>query len=157
MFGVSISGAIAQTGNPTSAEGYHPDKTVPLKLDSFLKQSIALSKGVLLSRHDVLLYVANKIGGVHVDGKPSGHLSHEKMHALGRLRRGIKMGLIDGTPTITLNIETLEEEHAPRFRYEPEFIDAVYLEFLACVETILTSPEIAALRCAIAADLKAAA
>ena len=153
VFGVAIAGAVAQAGPLTPAEGFHPDRTVDLELKSFLKQVVGMSRDVMLSRHDVILYVANKIGGIHMDANASGHLTEEKMRALGRFRREVRMGLKDGMPTIEFSMQSLEEEQGSKFRYEPEFIDAVYLEFLACVEAVLGSLEVQALRTAIAADL----
>ena len=108
---------------------------------------------VLLSRHDILLYVANKLGGVHYDPMPKGYLSEEKLHGLGRLRRVFHIGLPDGIPTIGFDPRTFEEDQSSTFAYEPEKIDAVYLEFIAAIELILSSPEVCALRAAIAKDL----
>ena len=88
-----------------------------------------------------------------MDTKASGHLTEEKMRALGRFRREVRMGQKDGIPTIEFNMQSIEEEQGSKFRYEPEFIDAVYLEFLACIEAVLGSLEVQALRTAIAADL----
>ena len=172
VFGVQLSGAFLNAGNLPVSEDFHPDTRVHLKIDSFLKQTVAmspplvqksttypareLSPSVLLTRHDVLLYVANKIGGVHYDPAPKGHLTEEKMRALGRMRRSLQIGLRDGIPAIGFNIDSFEEEQASTFKYEPEKIDAVYLEFIATIEVILGSPEVDALRASIAADLKVA-
>lgn len=170
IFGVQFSGVFLNAGNLPLNEDFHPDNRVALKLDSFLKQTVAmspplvqkstarppreLSPSVLLTRHDVLLYVANKIGGVHYDSAPKGHLTEEKMHALGRMRRGFEIGLQEGIPAIGFNMDSLEEEQSSTFKYEPEKIDAVYLEFIAAIEFILGSPEVKALRASIAIDLK---
>lgn len=139
---------------------------VDLKLESFLKQKVAFVgmpelpadpltglHGVLLSRHDVLLYVANKVGGVHYDPKPTAVLPEMKMKAFGRLRRAVKMGTQDGMAVSHMKIPNPEEEQSEHFRYEPEFIDAVYLEFLAMIQFIIHSSQVKALREAIQADL----
>lgn len=46
-----------------------------------------------------------------------------------------------------------DEDQSEHFRYEPEYIDAVYLEFLAALQFLLDSKPIQDLREAIAADL----
>lgn len=168
VFGCQFAGVVINKGDAIG-NGFNPESRVALKLDSFLKQTVAISppltskstvlpvkelvSSVLLTRHDVLLYVANKIGGVHYDPAPKGQLSEEKLHALGRLRRVFRLGLADGAPTVGFNSDTFEEDQSPAFRYEPEWIDAVYLEFIATIDLVLTSPEVGALRAAIAVDL----
>jgi hypothetical protein len=155
-------------GIQAGGEDFGAEARVSLKLDSFLRQTVAftprvvarssahapreLSPPALLTRHDVLLYVANKIGGVHFDPVPKGHLSAEKMHALGRMRRGFRIGIQNGMTTVSFNIDSLDEEQSTQFTYEPEVIDAVYLEFLAAIDLILASHEVQALRTAIAGD-----
>lgn len=169
VFGIQFAGVAVNRGNQPLGGNFNPESLVPLKLDSFLKQTVAMSPplisvssvhppkefspGILLTRHEILLYVSNKIGGVHYDPMPKGHLSEEKLHGLGRMRRVFQVGLRDGIPTIGFNTETFEENHSPTFAYEPEKIDAVYLEFIAAIELILRSPEVDALRSAIAKDL----
>jgi hypothetical protein len=171
VFGVQFSGAFLNAGNLPPNEEFHPDTRVCLKLDAFLKQTVAmspplvlrstsqppreLSPSLLLSRQDVLHYISNKIGGVHYDPSPKGrHLTEEKMHALGRMRRVFHIGIEDGIPGSECNIESMEEEQSSTFKYEPEKIDAIYLEFIATIELILGSPEITELRESIASDLK---
>ncbi|MBO1114260.1 hypothetical protein [Bordetella petrii] len=68
-------------------------------------------------------------------------------------RDSIGLGLPDGIPTIGFNPDTFEEDQSSKFTYEPEKIDVVYLEFIAAIELILSSPEVSALREAIAKDL----
>ena len=93
VFGMHFSGVSLKAGNLPLNEDFHPDNRVALKLDSFLKQTVAMSPPLiqnsyaqpsreisprlLLTRHDVLLYIANKIGGVHYDLAPKGHLTEE--------------------------------------------------------------------------------
>jgi hypothetical protein len=169
VFGIQFAGVAISAGNQRLGESFNPESRVPLKLDSFLKQTVAMSpplistpsgrppkelrQSVLLTRHDILLYIANKIGGVHYDPMPKGHLSEEKLHGLGRMRRVFQVGLRDGVPTVGFNAGTFEEDQSSTFKYEPEKIDAVYLEFIAAIELILGSPEVGALRAAIAKDL----
>ena len=169
VFGVQFAGVAINRVDQQLGDSFNPEVRIPLKLDSFLKQIVAMSPplmstrsakppkalrpSALLTRHDILLYVANKIGGVHYDQKPKGHLSEEKLHGLGRIRRVIKVGLRDGIPTLSFNADIFEEDQTSTFTYEPEKIDAVYLEFIAAVELILLSPEVVALRAAIANDL----
>ncbi len=169
VFDVQFAGVAINRGIQRLGDSFNPEAHVSLKLDSFLKQTVAMSPplvsthsvnppkelrpSVLLTRHDILLYVANKLGGVHYDPMPKGHLSEEKLRGLGRLRRVIHIGLPDGIPTIGFNSNTFEEDQSATFAYEPEKIDAVYLEFIAAIELILSSPEVSALRAAIAEDL----
>lgn len=169
VFGVQFAGVAINRGHQTLGDSFNPEARVPLKLDSFLKQTVAMSPplmsthsvnlpkelrpSVLLTRHDILLYVTNKLGGVHYDPMPKGHLSEEKVHGLGRMRRVFQIGLPEGIPTIGFNPSTFEEDQSSTFTYEPEKIDAVYLEFIAAIKLILTSPEVSALRAAISKDL----
>lgn len=169
VFGIQFAAVAINRGDQRLGESFNPESRVPLKLDSFLKQTVAMSPplvltssghppkevrpSVLLTRHDILLYIANKLGGVHYDPMPKGHLSEEKLHGLGRLRRVFQLGLSEGMPTIGFNADTFEEDHSSLFKYEPGKIDAVYLEFIATIELILHSPEVSVLRAAIAKDL----
>jgi hypothetical protein len=168
VFGFRCAAVAINRGGQRLGDSFDPENRIPLKLDSFLKQTVAMSSplismssgqpkelrpGVLLTRHDILLYVANKIGGVHYDPIPKGHLSEEKLHGLGRLRRVFQVGLKDAIPAIGFDANTFEEDQSSTFRYEPEKIDAVYLEFIATIELILGSPEVGILRAAIAKDL----
>lgn len=113
-----------------------------------------LHPSVILTRHDILLYIANKIGGVHYDPVPKGHLSEEKLRALGRIRRVFQVSLSEGKSIIGFNADTFAEDQTSIFKYEPEKIDVVYLEFIAAIELILHSPEVNVLRAAIAKDLE---
>jgi len=169
VFGIQYAGVAINRSNQRLGDSFNPENRVPLKLDSFLKQTVAMSPplistssgqpprelrpGVLLTRHEILLYIANKIGGVHYDPIPKGHLSEEKLYALGRVRRVFHVGLKDAVPTIGFNEGTFEEDKSSTFQYEPEKIDAVYLEFIAAIDLILRSPEVGVLRAAIAKDL----
>ena len=169
VFGVQFAGVVINRGAKSSECGFNPEVRVPLKLGSFLKQTVAMSPPLIatnlskspkelrpcvpLTRHDVLLYVAKKLGGVHCDPKPRGNLSEEKLLGLGRIRRVFQIGLSDGSPNIGFNPNTFEEDQSSKFIYEPEKIDAVYLELIAAIELILDSPEVCALQVAIAKDL----
>jgi hypothetical protein len=85
----------------------------------------------------------------------SNKMSANKIRALGQLRRSFRMGSsYDGMPQIQFSAQQ-DEDQSDHFRYEPEFIDAVYLEFLACISFILKSPEVKALQTAIAEELRA--
>jgi hypothetical protein len=169
VFGVRFAGVAINRGRQTLGDSLNPEARVALKLDSFLKQTVAMSPplistnsinsqkelkpSVLLTRHDILSYVTNKLGGVHYDLRPKGNLSEQKIHGLGRMRSGFHIGLSEGLPTIGFNPNTFEEDQSSTFTYEPEKIDAVYLEFIAAIELILSSPEVRALRTAISKDL----
>lgn len=152
-FGMRMAGAAISRGTKPVMNAFHPERLVPLKLDSFLKQTVAFSSGELLTRYDVIAYVANKVGGVHYDPKATKAMPEAKIRALGLLRRRLRVGIIDGAPTMEFTLE-LEEDQTSHFRYEPEFIDAVYLEFLACIGFILKSPEVQTLQAQIAEDLR---
>jgi hypothetical protein len=170
VFGVQFSGVSLNAGNTPLNVDFDPDRLVSLKLGSFLKQVVAmspplvrrstvhppkeLSPSVLLTRLDILQYVANKIGGVHYDPSPSGALTEEKIQALGRIRRAFQIELKDGAPVIGVKVDCFEEEQSSSFSYQPEKIDAVYLEFIAIIDLLLSSPEVFALCLAIENDLK---
>lgn len=169
VFGIQYAGVAINEGNQQFGESFNPESRVPLKIDSFLKQTVAMSPPLIsmpsvyppkilrpslfLTRHDILLYVANKIGGVHYDPTPNKQISQEKLHGLGRMRRIFQVGLKAGTPNIDFNTASFEEDQSSTFTYEPEKIDAVYLEFIAAIDLILHSPEVGVLRTAIAKDL----
>lgn len=153
VFGIEIAGAAESRGSVPAAQDFDPSRMVPLKLDSFLKQTVAFAGGTLLTRYDVITYVANKVGGVHYDLKPTKSLPEYKIHSLGLLRRSLSIGINNGIPQIKFSGQQGEDQSA-HFRYEPEFIDAVYLEFLACIGFILKSPEVQSLQTAIAEDIR---
>lgn len=154
IFGVEIAGSAVSRGAVAAAQDFDPSRLVPLKLDSFLKQTVAFSSGELLSRYDVIVYVANKIGGVHYDPKPSSTLTDNKIRALGQLRRSLRVGIYDGISQVQFSVQEGEDQ-SEHFQYEPEFIDAVYLEFLASISFILNSPEVQTLQTAIVEELRA--
>jgi hypothetical protein len=169
VFGVQFSGVFVNTGICSLNENFQPDKLTSLKLDSFLKQTVAMSPkivqpstlnppkelipSILIDRHDILLYVSNKIGGVHYDPTPNKQLSELKLKALGRMRRIFLIEARDGYPVVNFNLDCLEEENSSIFKYQPEKIDAIYLEFIAIVEVVLGSPEVSAVCHAIEKDL----
>lgn len=170
VFGVRFSGVSLNVGSTLLSVDFDPDRLVSLKPDSFLKQVVAmspphirrstthppkvLSPSILLTRLDIMQYVANKIGGVHYDPAPSGALTEEKIQALGRIRRAFELELKDGAPVIGVNVDCFEGEHSSSFSYQPKKIDAVYLEFIAIVDLLLSSPEVSALCLAIENDLQ---
>ncbi|MHB8404115.1 MAG: hypothetical protein ACYDCJ_01650 [Gammaproteobacteria bacterium] len=153
VFGIWIAGGAISRGQISTAQNFDPSRLVKLKLESFLKQTVAFSGGEFLSRYDVIAYVANKVGGVHYDPSPTKKVPENKIRALGQLRRSLRMGIYNGIPQVQFSVPNGEEQ-SDHFRYEPEFIDAVYLEFLACISFILKSPEVQALQTAITEDLR---
>jgi hypothetical protein len=152
VFGISIAGGVISRGPVAAAEDFDPGSVVSLKLDSFLKQTVAFIGGQFLTRYDILIYVANKAGGVHYDPTASKALPNEKMRALGMLRRSFAIGTADGATNIRFT-PSADEEQSSHFRYEPTHIDAVYLEFLAIITAIEESIEVKALVDAIVSDL----
>lgn len=155
--GMEVFGIFARHGALWVGPSAHADgseiRDVNLKLDSFLRQPVAFCSGTTLTRHDVIVYVANKAGGVHYDPKETAAMPNEKLVAFGRLRRNAKMGIVDGVTTINMTPPGWEEDQSDHFRYEPEYIDAVYLEFLAALQFILDSEPVQDLREAIEGDL----
>lgn len=153
VFGIEIAGGCVSKGGSTPGAGFDPSHRISMRLESFLRQMVAYAGGEVLTRHEILLYVANKVGGVHYDPAPSKKLTERKIRALGILRRTIRIGIVGDMPSIQFNPQAAED-HSATFRYEPEYIDAVYLEFLACIGHIIHSPEVQALQTAIATDLR---
>ena len=155
--GVEAFGIFARHGalwvGPSAPFDVGAVSDVELNLKSFLRQPVAFCSGTTLTRHEVIKYVANKAGGVHFDRTADKVLTDTKLTALGRLRRSVKMGVIDGMPTINMVPPGWEQDQSEHFRYEPEYIDAVYLEFLASLQFILDSEAVQNLRRAIEADL----
>jgi hypothetical protein len=70
-------------------------KNYPLKLGAYLRQTSLVVDGVLISREEVIKYVANKLGGVHydksrADQSPQKQVSLEQKYALlDGVRNGI--------------------------------------------------------------------
>ncbi|WP_266172220.1 hypothetical protein [Dyella subtropica] len=156
VFGLMIAGLMTHKGPPRGHQaGFDPGHRVELECGSFLKQVVAGAAGEMITRHDVIIYVANKVGGVHFDPKPTNKLPEAKLHALGVFRNSVRMGLVNGMPTVNFNHTALEDQ-ASKFRYEPAFIDAAYLEFLACIQFIIDSPAVLVLKEAIEVDLHGA-
>lgn len=152
VFGIFVRHGALWVGATAPSDGSEIGD-VDLKLDSFLKQPVAFCSSTMLTRHDVIVYVANKAGGVHYDPKETAAMPQEKLAAFGRLRRNAKMGMVEGITTISMTPPGRDEDHSDHFRYEPAYIDAVYLEFLAALQFILDSKPIQDLRAAIEIDL----
>ncbi|USJ02495.1 hypothetical protein MUG10_10635 [Xanthomonas prunicola] len=151
VFGVQLAGIIAMVNGRSPTSDY-PDK-VNLNLESFLKQNVAFSNGSLLTRKDVIKYVANKAGGVHYETKPGKSLDERRYNAMGALRAKLRLGVVDGQPHIEFS-EASFSNHQEKFAYSPRYIDAVYFEFLACVSHILNSQSVGGLMEAIRFDLQ---
>ncbi|TAL73939.1 MAG: hypothetical protein EPN79_01100 [Burkholderiaceae bacterium] len=109
VFGIEIAGGAISRGTVAAAKDFNPSRLIPLKLDSFLKQTVAFSGGELLSRHDVIVYVANKVGGVHYDPKASNAMPQSKIRALGQLRRSLRMGIHGSTTSIQFAVQQNED------------------------------------------------
>jgi hypothetical protein len=57
-FGAFIRALSGYYGSPMMPIGFHPDKTVPLRLDNFLQQRVLCFEGDWASRGDVIKYIA---------------------------------------------------------------------------------------------------
>lgn len=156
-------------------EGWTPEGTLELRLDSFLRQPVfyfpatfdkkgamtAIQKhptwpqlrpreivGTQISRRDVISYVANKAGGPHFD------VDRPEVNAcLDRIRCGVKYSLADNG--------VLELGFNPRafglppddLVSSPRSIDSVFLELAATCRYISLSPVVQNLRQQIEAEL----
>lgn len=152
VFGIQISGSYMSIGNFSNVN-FDPSVLMSVNIDTFLKQCVAYSKGEFLTRYDIIYYVSNKAGGVHYDNKPNDKLSESKIHALGNLRRSVQLGIESGGVMMRY-MNLVDEDQSDHFRYEPEFIDAVYLEFLACIGYIINSPNVQELQRIILQNIK---
>ncbi|MGX4641725.1 hypothetical protein [Massilia sp. SYSU DXS3249] len=151
-FGVQISRGVVSVGAQAPAMDFDASKLIPLKLDSFLKQVVGFINGTEITRREVISYVANKAGGVHYDMTPSNSLPEKKLKAMGQLRRSLRLGIQNGGAIFNCDISGLEDQ-SEQFRYEPEFLDAVFMEFLASIQFIVESPDVNNLKAAIIHDL----
>jgi hypothetical protein len=149
-FGIHISRCVVSLGRESPDVG--EPQFIPLKLDSFLKQTVGFINGTSISRHDVISYVSNKAGGVHYDMTPSNALPAHKLKAIGQLRRSLRLGIQDGMTRFAFDASGLEEQ-SDHFRYMPEFLDAMFMEFHACMQFIVQSPQVNDLKAAIVHDL----
>ncbi len=150
-FGIEVSGACLSSGGPVRID-FDPSKPVSLSIDSFLKQTVAFIGGEFITRRELIGYVANKAGGVHYDPSSDKRIPENKYRALGLLRKSLRIGIQDGVPTISFS-PPIQEDQSEQFRYEPQYVDAVYLEFLACIGFILNSPEVQEIRKQILRDI----
>jgi len=73
--------------------------------------------------------------------KPTNALPAEKLATIGQLRSRLRMGVRDGKVMINVFLDMhgdqLVAEQSRDFRYEPEYVDAVFLEFLGTSESLL--------------------
>ncbi|MCU6499564.1 hypothetical protein LPN04_17355 [Rugamonas sp. A1-17] len=152
VFGVGVTGSmISRNERPGDIE-FDTSKFISLKLDSFLRQPVAFINEIFVTRLEVINYVANKAGGVHYDPKPSSALPQEKIMAIGQLRHSLRLGLKNGIPVFGFRLDGLIDE-STNFRYEPEFLDIIFLEFLATIHFIIESEEVKKLQIQIIYEL----
>jgi hypothetical protein len=112
---------------------------VPVKLETFLKQPVGFCEGTLVTREDVIGYVA-----------APDTLVEKKRDTIEQWRARMQLYIENGAAMVLFHPPG-KTEASRSFRYEPAMMDAAYLEFLACIHFVLASPEVQALRASIAA------
>lgn len=161
--GIDLFGLKNVEGIMIGGTGYsiQPDGTglnrIPVKLDGFLSQTTGYVNKKTITRRDVISYISNKAGGVHYDMKPTNALPAEKLATIGQLRSRLGLGINQDKVTLHVCLDMLDgkfvEEQSRDFRYEPAYIDAIFLEFLSTAHFILESPDVKALQVAVMHDL----
>lgn len=130
---------------------FYPEHKPEWAHTTFLRQKVLYLNGVYLNRSQVIKYVANKAAGVHYDQKAADSLTQEAMDAFESLRKHVHISLESGRPCLTYNFE--KDNVEPTFRYAPENIDIVLLEFLSIIQTMQKSETICLLLSQIKKDL----
>lgn len=121
-------------------DGYDLEKCVTLNLESMCKQIVMFGEGKFLTRADVLKYVANKAGGIHWDRTASGPLPEDKMRAFEQIRKETRVSVKDGIPKIL--VVSPGEPARDEFRYAPDELDLVYVEFYALAYLIFNADSV---------------
>lgn len=130
---------------------------ISMKLDGFLSQVTGYVNRKTITRRDIVSYISNKAGGVHYDMKPTNGLPAERLATIGQLRSRLGLGIDQGKVAVQVFLDMLDgkfvEEQSRDFRFEPEYIDAIFLEFLSTAHFILESPDVKELQAAVMHDL----
>ncbi|MCD1626918.1 hypothetical protein K7H22_13030 [Seohaeicola saemankumensis] len=142
MHGIYIAAGMASKGSRAlQIDGYSPESTLPLNLESFKKQRIIYTNGEWISREQVIKFVANVDRGVH-SGKIKDRFeellsafSHEISIELNASDSENLLPVLSwrfGTPAGEVDFEN----------YNPQKINGTLIEVLATIQFIISSPDI---------------
>ena len=121
-------------------------RPVDLSLKEFLAQKILHIDGVFVSRYCLLVYVANKAGGVHLDSSPTDVLTKEIMAAIERMRGFLSVcKAVDGGNDLAIQTEYLLKKESPRSVLSGKSVDFVLLVFAAIGVLVSRSPSVDAI------------
>lgn len=124
-------------------KGFNPEEKIYLNLSSFLRQPVFYLDNTLISRADVIKYVANKAGGPHFDSK-----RNDKERVIDKIRRVVIMRLEDDIPTFRFDVTRLQGDLA-NFEIIKGSIDAVFVEMAAACRFLTESESVVSLVSAI--------
>jgi hypothetical protein len=133
--------------NGSKIELDDPPKRISLQLPEWLSQNILYFCGAFISRLEVLQYVANKQGGVHLDSTPSASLPSEKLNTIERVRASTRITQGDDL-VYNCNMDLryfLHDKALPQFDSRVG-IDFVLLEFAAAYILIIQSDSVIRIR-----------
>jgi hypothetical protein len=147
-FGVIIRAIQAHAGSPSMPIGFHPDKTVPLRLDNFLAQPVLCYDNKWVSRGDVIKYVANVASGVH-SGTPKPK-DKQAADLLDQMRSNVSYS---ANPIVSMRISPKAPVDASNFSYSPNDIDPALMELLATIHYLMKSKDVEKLEAIIKVEL----
>lgn len=147
VFGVWMRAAMVdRAASARELEGFDPERTVELNIDSFLSQRVVCIEGRWITRKSVIKFAANVASGVH-----SGSPTDDDEQAIARLRRSVSYSLKGQAAGISFDPGALTVSDA-EFSYSPDNLDPVLVELLAAALFLTTSPGVVALEAAIRSE-----
>ena len=137
VLGIYLAAFIINKGaKAICLDNYNPDQREPLKLSSFLKQSVFFINNEVVTRQQVIAYVANKSGNAHFDKKREG-----VDKTIDLIRSAVSMSIIEGVPSFGFDMKFLNAPNS-EFNINPDEIDPIFVEIAATARFITESPAI---------------
>lgn len=136
IFGVEMALMMLNAG-PMARDvpGYHPDRTVLLSVEHFLKQRVICLHGQWVTRHQIIKYVANVGGGVH-----SGVALEPEDLLIARMRSAAKVHIEGEQVVITQSLDALSDTPPP-LEYARNHIDVLLVELLTTARLVTEAPD----------------
>lgn len=135
------AGLLPKGGNPPDIQGYHPDRSEKLKLDTFLRQRVIFSNGEWFTRQQVIKFVAHADHGAH------GHGAKEEWEKrLAKFRQEVSISLVDSPdgkrmPCVSWGVGQ-SADNASLTKYVPSRINGVLIEVIATIHFLVKSTEV---------------
>jgi hypothetical protein len=115
-----------------------------MMLGKFLDDPVLCVMGRIVTRAEVIHYVANKMGGVHYDAKRD----REFQHAIDRARSAVSFRLEGGQVVQEVNFDFLHDT-VPAFEFLPSRLDCALIQILSTCTMLHQSPDVGALSVAL--------